>query len=58
VIAERSVLNGGQAQLLSRLTNNALDAAKLFVAMVPILLVYPLLQRDFIRGIMLGAVKE
>ncbi len=58
VIAERSVLNGGQAQLLSRLSNNTLNAAKLFIAMLPILAVYPFLQRYFIRGIMLGAVKE
>ncbi len=42
VIADQPALHGGQAQNLPQFSGNTLNAAKLFVAMSPILLVYPL----------------
>ncbi|GBG10012.1 ABC transporter permease [Paenibacillus sp. MY03] len=46
------------AELLLKLSDRTSRAAQIFVAAFPILIVYPFLQRFFIKGIVMGSVKE
>lgn len=46
-----------QFEATSLLNNTSLDAAKVFIAMIPVLIVYPFLQKYFVKGITLGSVK-
>lgn len=41
-----------------KLTGMNFNAAKIILSLIPILVVYPFLQRYFIKGIVIGAVKE
>lgn len=44
--------------LLSQISDRTAKAAQIFLGALPILVVYPFLQRFFISGIVLGSVKE
>lgn len=52
-----STMTVEQIKEMVQLNNQSLDAAKIFIAMVPILIIYPFLQKYFVKGITLGSVK-
>ena len=53
-----STMDTEQIKQISQLNNRSLNAAKIFIAMIPVLVIYPFLQKYFITGITLGSVKE
>ena len=52
-----STMNVEQIAQVQKLNNQSLDAAKIVIAMIPVLAVYPFLQKYFVTGITLGSVK-
>ncbi|MDR0268747.1 MAG: carbohydrate ABC transporter permease [Paenibacillus sp.] len=51
-------LKAENVELMIKLSDRTSRAAQIFVAAFPILIVYPFLQRFFIKGIVMGSVKE
>jgi len=47
-----------QAKLLGEISDRTVKAAQIFMATLPVLCVYPFLQKYFMSGIVLGSVKE
>ncbi len=60
VVVRVNVQRLSREELLAaaKLSGRTLNAAKVFIALVPIMMVYPFIQRFFVRGITLGALKE
>lgn len=56
-LAQNGTLTPEQLEALKNLGNKNLQAAQIFLGMLPITLVYPFLQKFFIKGITIGSVK-
>ena len=62
-LAEERLRSAGMSRSLagvgtSTLTGNSVRLATMVVAVAPIMVIYPFLQKYFIKGILIGAVKE
>lgn len=54
---DMSAMSDNEVELMKELSNQTVKAAQIFLGALPILAVYPFLQRFFVKGIVLGSVK-
>jgi putative aldouronate transport system permease protein len=56
-IRETSMMSMEELQRMSEVSSKTFNAAKVFVSMIPILAIYPFLQKYFVTGLVMGSVK-
>ncbi len=57
VINTNNIVSAEQLLEMQKISGRTLNGAKIVVAMVPILALYPILQRYFVTGLVMGSVK-
>ncbi|MDQ6420941.1 carbohydrate ABC transporter permease [Paenibacillus sp. LHD-117] len=57
VVIDPTTMDAETVKQMSVLSNQTLNAAKIFISMLPLLVIYPFLQKYFVKGITLGSVK-
>ncbi|MBD2844056.1 carbohydrate ABC transporter permease [Paenibacillus sp. IB182496] len=58
VMPNSDLLSSTDYEAIAKINQRTLKAAQIFLAALPILLLYPFLQKYFVKGIVLGSVKE
>lgn len=58
VVVNSNIENQSVEGLLSQYSTDGANAAKIFLAMIPIFLFYPFVQKYFVKGLTVGSVKE
>lgn len=53
-----NTMTAEEIQAFSEISSLNFNAAKIVVAMIPVLVIYPVLQKYFVSGLVMGAVKE
>lgn len=53
-----SIFMRARAELLKQISDRTVKAAQIFIGALPMLLLYPFLQRYFMMGLVLGSIKE
>lgn len=56
-VTQPSMLDQNQLNMLSKISDSTLKASQIFLAALPILCIYPFLQRYFVKGLVIGSVK-
>ena len=51
-------INLEQYEMISRISDKTIKCANVFLVALPILMVYPFLQKYFVKGLVMGGVKE
>ncbi len=58
ILRQQLVANPGDAALLAQIPTKTLESAQIFIAILPVIPLYPFAQKFFIKGLVLGSVKE
>lgn len=58
VASDMTSMNSKNAEMMAALSDRTVKSSQIFLGALPIILVYPFLQKFFIKGLVMGSVKE